>query len=159
MLLALPSTRQNLRPTSSIKSAEPVVRQPECDVEIAVACRLNVPNPSGVCCDRQWSALRPNAVDWSGLHRTLVRMAQTRSFVGCCGWSEAQARYVVDFPAIELETTFYQAIAVVKRWKSQAPPGFRFCLKAWHADADSTAAGFFMYIPNFAPDSVRRSPA
>lgn len=65
------------------------------------------------------------------LHRTLVRMAQT--FVGCCGWSEAQARYVVDFPAIELRTTFYQPppIGVVKRWKSLAPPDFRFCLKAW----------------------------
>jgi uncharacterized protein YecE (DUF72 family) len=60
-------------------------------------------------------------------------MARTRSFIGCCGWSEAQARYVVDFPTIELQTTFYQppAMAVVKRWKSQAPPGFRFCLKAW----------------------------
>jgi uncharacterized protein YecE (DUF72 family) len=60
-------------------------------------------------------------------------MAETRSFVGCCGWTEAQARYVVDFPTIELQTTFYQppAIAVVKRWKSQAPAGFRFCLKAW----------------------------
>ena len=66
------------------------------------------------------------------LHRTLVRMANS-VFVGCCGWSEAQARYVVDFPAIELQTTFYQPppVAVVKRWKSLAPPGFRFCLKAW----------------------------
>lgn len=60
-------------------------------------------------------------------------MPQARSFVGCCGWSEAQVRYVVDFPTIEIQTTFYQPppIAVVKRWKSQAPPGFRFCLKAW----------------------------
>lgn len=60
-------------------------------------------------------------------------MTETRSFVGCCGWTEAQARYVVDFPTIELQTTFYQPppIAVAKRWKSQAPPGFRFCLKAW----------------------------
>jgi uncharacterized protein YecE (DUF72 family) len=60
-------------------------------------------------------------------------MAETRCFVGCCGWTEAQARYVVNFPTIELQTTFYQppAIAVAKRWKSQAPPGFRFCLKAW----------------------------
>ena len=60
-------------------------------------------------------------------------MAEALSFVGCCGWTEAQARYVVDFPTIELQTTFYQPppISVVKRWKSQAPPGFRFCLKAW----------------------------
>ena len=60
-------------------------------------------------------------------------MAEPRTFVGCCGWTDAQARYMVDFPTIELQTTFYQppAIAVVKRWKSQAPPGFRFCMKAW----------------------------
>src|SRR4051794_6568744 len=60
-------------------------------------------------------------------------MAHTRCFVGCCGWTEAQARYVVDFPTIELQTTFYEppADTVAKRWKSQAPPGFRFCLKAW----------------------------
>ena len=60
-------------------------------------------------------------------------MAETRSLVGCCGWTEAQARYVVDFATIELQTTFYQppATAVAKRWKSQAPPGFRFCMKAW----------------------------
>lgn len=60
-------------------------------------------------------------------------MAQTQALVGCCGWTEAQARYALDFPTIELQTTFYQppTDAVAKRWKSQAPPAFRFCLKAW----------------------------
>jgi len=60
-------------------------------------------------------------------------MAEAPCFVGCCGWTEAQARYVVDFETIELQTTFYQppSDAVAKRWRSQAPPGFRFCLKAW----------------------------
>lgn len=60
-------------------------------------------------------------------------MAEAQCFVGCCGWSEAQARYVADFPTIELQTTFYQppAIAVAKRWKSLAGAEFRFCMKAW----------------------------
>jgi uncharacterized protein YecE (DUF72 family) len=60
-----------------------------------------------------------------------VRIAEC--FVGCCGWSEAQARYFADFRAIELQTTFYQppANAVAARWKSRAPDGFRFCMKAW----------------------------
>jgi uncharacterized protein YecE (DUF72 family) len=60
-------------------------------------------------------------------------MAEVRSFVGCCGWTEAQARYITHFPVIELQTTFYQppATAVAKRWRSQAPPEFRFCMKAW----------------------------
>jgi uncharacterized protein YecE (DUF72 family) len=53
--------------------------------------------------------------------------------VGCCGWTEAQARYLSHFPTIELQTTFYQppASSVAVRWKAQAPPGFRFCMKAW----------------------------
>jgi uncharacterized protein YecE (DUF72 family) len=53
--------------------------------------------------------------------------------IGCCGWTEAQARYVIDFPTIELQTTFYEppAAAVAKRWKSLAPAGFDFCMKAW----------------------------
>jgi len=57
----------------------------------------------------------------------------TRPIVGCRGWTEAQARYMADFPVIELQTTFYQppADSVAERWKSQSPPGFRFCMKAW----------------------------
>lgn len=60
-------------------------------------------------------------------------MAEAHCFVGCCGWTEAQARYLADFRTIELQTTFYQppANAVAKRWKSLAPAGFRFCMKAW----------------------------
>lgn len=60
-------------------------------------------------------------------------MAEARRFVGCCGWTEAQPRYVASFRAIELQTTFYQppASRVAERWKSAAPPEFHFCMKAW----------------------------
>lgn len=53
--------------------------------------------------------------------------------MGCCGWTEAQARYVTDFSTIEIQTTFYEppAPAVAKRWKLRAPPEFHFCMKAW----------------------------
>jgi uncharacterized protein YecE (DUF72 family) len=55
------------------------------------------------------------------------------TFAGCCGWAEAQARYVEHFRTIELQTTFYQppAINVAKRWRAAAPPDFQFCMKAW----------------------------
>lgn len=60
-------------------------------------------------------------------------MAKAPCFIGCCGWTEAQARYISDFRTIELQTTFYQppADAVVRRWRSLAPPEFRYCMKAW----------------------------
>src|ERR1044071_1125237 len=64
---------------------------------------------------------------------TLVKVGEPELYVGCCGWTEAQARYVTNFRTIELQTTFYQppTSAVAKRWKSHAPPEFRFCMKAW----------------------------
>lgn len=60
-------------------------------------------------------------------------MQEAPLFVGCCGWTEAQARYVRDFTTIELQTTFYEppSNAVARRWRAQAPPDFRFCMKAW----------------------------
>lgn len=53
--------------------------------------------------------------------------------VGCCGWNEAQGKYVRHFPVIELQTTFYQppADGVARRWKELAPADFQYCMKAW----------------------------
>ena len=55
------------------------------------------------------------------------------AIVGCCGWAEAQPRYVQHFPAIEIQTTFYQppALDVARRWKALAPQPFIFSIKAW----------------------------
>jgi uncharacterized protein YecE (DUF72 family) len=60
-------------------------------------------------------------------------MPENRCIVGCCGWTEAQARYYTTFSAIEIQTTFYQppSVSVAQRWKAQAPQGFHFCMKAW----------------------------
>ncbi len=53
--------------------------------------------------------------------------------VGCCGWSEARARYFEHFPIIELQTPFYEmpAPALAAKWRQAAPPGFQFFIKAW----------------------------
>ena len=55
------------------------------------------------------------------------------TLIGCCGWAEAQARYVERFATIELQTPFYQppSNAVALRWKALAPESFQFCMKAW----------------------------
>ena len=53
--------------------------------------------------------------------------------IGCCGWSEARARYFADFRLIELQEPFYEmpARALAEKWRCAAPPGFEYCLKAW----------------------------
>jgi uncharacterized protein YecE (DUF72 family) len=53
--------------------------------------------------------------------------------VGCCGWPEGRAAYYRHFPVVELQTTFYQppSVELARKWQAEAPPGFRFTLKAW----------------------------
>ena len=53
--------------------------------------------------------------------------------VGCCGWAEKQSLYLSHFPAIEIQSTFYEppAAKVAARWRELAPPDFIFCIKAW----------------------------
>jgi uncharacterized protein YecE (DUF72 family) len=54
-------------------------------------------------------------------------------FVGCCGWQESRARYFAEFPVVELQDTFYQppSVELASKWRSAAPEGFRFSMKAW----------------------------
>ncbi len=53
--------------------------------------------------------------------------------VGCCGWRQARARYFRQFPVVELQDTFYQPprVELAAKWRAEAPPGFRFTMKAW----------------------------
>ena len=52
---------------------------------------------------------------------------------GCCGFVVAQAEYYRKFPAVEIDSSFYQLprLATAARWRAAAPPGFQFSLKAW----------------------------
>jgi uncharacterized protein YecE (DUF72 family) len=54
-------------------------------------------------------------------------------WIGCCGWPEGRSRYFQHFPAVELQTTFYQppAVALAEKWRREAPAEFAFTLKAW----------------------------
>lgn len=54
-------------------------------------------------------------------------------FVGCCGFPGTRRVYYADFPLVELQSTFYQPppLGTVARWRSEAPPSFRFAVKAW----------------------------
>jgi len=45
----------------------------------------------------------------------------------------AQAEYFQKFPAIEIDSSFYQwpRLSTAARWRAAAPAGFQFSLKAW----------------------------
>jgi uncharacterized protein YecE (DUF72 family) len=53
--------------------------------------------------------------------------------VGCCGFPGAQKKYYELFKVIEIQQTFYQLpeIKTAEKWRTAAPPGFEFTMKAW----------------------------
>jgi uncharacterized protein YecE (DUF72 family) len=53
--------------------------------------------------------------------------------VGCCGFGEAQQKYFAEFPAVEIQTAFYQPPRpeTARGWRERAPGDFEFTLKAW----------------------------
>jgi uncharacterized protein YecE (DUF72 family) len=52
--------------------------------------------------------------------------------VGCCGFVVARARYFGAFDLVEIQESFYALprLATVERWRTSAPAGFEFILKA-----------------------------
>jgi uncharacterized protein YecE (DUF72 family) len=77
--------------------------------------------------------------------------------VGCCGWTEAQAKYVGTFDTIELQTTFYQppSDVVARRWKTQAPAEFRFCMKAWQLITHTPASPTYRRLKSGVSDTEK----
>jgi uncharacterized protein YecE (DUF72 family) len=58
---------------------------------------------------------------------------QREMHLGLCGWNGSQAAYFDDFDCIEIQSTFYDlpGLHVVRKWRTAAPAGFHFCIKAW----------------------------
>ena len=52
---------------------------------------------------------------------------------GCCGFRSARKKYFEMFNTVEVQQTFYQPpkIATLEGWRSEAPDGFEFTMKAW----------------------------
>lgn len=55
--------------------------------------------------------------------------------MGCCGFPTSKARYYKAFNLVELNSTFYTypKLALVEKWRTEAPKGFEFTVKA-HQD-------------------------
>jgi uncharacterized protein YecE (DUF72 family) len=77
--------------------------------------------------------------------------------VGCCGWREARARYFEHFPVVELQDPFYEmpGPALAAKWRESAPPGFRFCLKAWQLITHTPASPTYRRLKSKVSASER----
>lgn len=55
--------------------------------------------------------------------------------LGMCGFTIGAAAYVKRFPVVEVQQTFYDPpkLAIVTKWRAQAPEDFEFTIKAWQA--------------------------
>ncbi|RLF23760.1 MAG: DUF72 domain-containing protein [Thermoplasmata archaeon] len=53
--------------------------------------------------------------------------------VGCCGFPNGLKNYFSRFKVVEVQKTFYQlpTVETAKKWRSLAPTGFEFAVKAW----------------------------
>lgn len=80
-----------------------------------------------------------------------------RIHVGCCGWREARARYFAQFPVVELQDPFYEmpSRALAAKWKAEAPPEFRFCLKAWQLITHTPASPTYRRLKSAVSASER----
>ena len=58
---------------------------------------------------------------------------KTEIKVGCCGFVISQQKYFRLFRLIEIQSTFYQMpeLKTAEKWRSLAPAGFEFTMKAW----------------------------
>lgn len=64
--------------------------------------------------------------------RRLKAIAESAK-IGCCGFAVARPEYFREFPVVEIQQTFYNLprLVTAEKWRSDAPPGFEFTLKAW----------------------------
>jgi uncharacterized protein YecE (DUF72 family) len=55
--------------------------------------------------------------------------------VGCSGFPVSRPRYFSSFDVVEIQSTFYRLPhpPTVARWRSEAPAGFEYVVKAWQA--------------------------
>lgn len=75
--------------------------------------------------------------------------------IGCCGWSEPQARYFRDFRVLEVQETFYQPGGIKKyeKWRAMAPRDFVFTVKAWQLITHDPSSPTYRRLKTSVPSS------
>lgn len=87
-----------------------------------------------------------------------MRYAETAQLrLGLCGWNGSQGAYFESFDSIEIQSTFYDppSIAVARKWRAVAPPGFQFCIKAWQLITHSSASPTYRRLRSPIPVNER----
>lgn len=79
--------------------------------------------------------------------------------VGCCGFPVARNRYYQTFSLVEVQQTFYQPPepATARRWRTEAPPGFEFALKAWQLITHEPSSPTYRRLKENIPQEKRDS--
>lgn len=77
--------------------------------------------------------------------------------IGLCGWNGSQASYFSAFDCIEIQSTFYDPprVPVAGKWRKAAPPGFRFCIKAWQLITHLPSSPTYRRLRTPLPDCDR----
>ena len=77
--------------------------------------------------------------------------------LGLCGWNGSQRAYFEDFDCIEIQSTFYDppSLLVARKWRSEAPPDFQFCIKAWQLITHTAASPTYRRLPSPLPAADR----
>lgn len=77
--------------------------------------------------------------------------------MGCCGFALPQARYFRTFRLLEIQQSFYEppSLQAAQRWKSLAPEGFTFTLKAWQLIThEPTSPTYKRLRSSIGPDEI-----
>ncbi len=79
--------------------------------------------------------------------------------LGLCGWNGSQQVYFKDFNCIEIQSTFYDppSAQVARKWRSAAPPDFRFCIKAWQLITHNAASPTYRRLRSPLPAADREA--
>jgi len=83
----------------------------------------------------------------------------TALHLGLCGWNGSQASYFEAFDCVEIQSTFYDppALRVVRKWRSLAPSGFQFCIKAWQLITHTASSPTYRRLRSPIPESERNA--
>lgn len=79
--------------------------------------------------------------------------------VGCCGFPCGKKEYFQKFPAVEIQSTFYELplISTAERWRDEASPDFEFTMKAWQLITHEPTSPTYRRLRTVIPEEKKDS--